>query len=34
MNQIEKDVRAYFGIPSNESVLEHYGTKRHSGRPS
>lgn len=32
MNLIEKDVRAYFGIPSNESVLEHYGTKRHSGR--
>lgn len=32
MNQIEKDIRAYFGIPSNESVLEHYGTKRHSGR--
>lgn len=32
MNQIEKDVRSYFGIPSNESVLEHYGTKRHSGR--
>lgn len=32
MNQIEKDVRAYFGIPSNESILEHYGTKRHSGR--
>lgn len=32
MNQIEKDVRTYFGIPSNESVLEHYGTKRHSGR--
>lgn len=32
MNQIEKDVRTYFGIPSSESVLEHYGTKRHSGR--
>lgn len=32
MNQIGKDVRTYFGIPSNESVLEHYGTKRHSGR--
>ena len=32
MNQIEKDIRAYYGIPSNESVLEHYGTKRHSGR--
>lgn len=32
MNQIEKDVRTYFGIPFNESVLEHYGTKRHSGR--
>lgn len=32
MNQIEKDVRTYFGILSNESVLEHYGTKRHSGR--
>lgn len=32
MNQIEKDVRAYFGIPSNEDSLEHYGTKFHSGR--
>ena len=32
MNPIEKDVRAYFGISSNESVLEHYGTKFHSGR--
>ena len=32
MNQIEKDVRTYFGIPSNEDSLEHYGTKFHSGR--
>ena len=32
MNAIEKDIRAYLGIPSNDSVLEHYGTKRHSGR--
>lgn len=32
MNAIEKDIRAYYGISSDESVLEHYGTKRHSGR--
>lgn len=32
MNTIEKDIRAYFGISSNEDILEHYGTKRHSGR--
>ena len=32
MNTIEKDIRAYFGISSNENILEHYGTKRHSGR--
>ena len=32
MNAIEKDIRAYLGIPSNDSVLEHYGTRRHSGR--
>ena len=32
MNPIEKDVRSYFGITSETNVLEHYGTKRHSGR--
>lgn len=32
MNTIEKDIRAYFGISFNENILEHYGTKRHSGR--
>lgn len=32
MNTIEKDIRAYFGISSNENILEHYGTKKHSGR--
>lgn len=32
MNTIEKDICAYFGISSNENILEHYGTKRHSGR--
>lgn len=32
MNTIEKDIRAYFGVSSNENILEHYGTKRHSGR--
>ncbi len=32
MNLIEKDIRAYFGISTSDSVLEHYGTKRHSGR--
>ncbi len=32
MNPIEKDVRSYFGITSESNVLEHYGTKRHSGR--
>ena len=32
MNPIEKDLRSYFGIPSESNILEHYGTKRHSGR--
>lgn len=32
MNTIEKDIRAYFGISSSENILEHYGTKKHSGR--
>lgn len=32
MNLIEKDIRTYFGISTSDSVLEHYGTKRHSGR--
>lgn len=32
MNPIEKDIRTYFGISTSDSVLEHYGTKRHSGR--
>ena len=32
MNPVERDIRGYFGIPSEENILEHYGTKRHSGR--
>lgn len=32
MNLIEKDLRSYFGITSESNILEHYGTKRHSGR--
>lgn len=32
MNPIEKDLRSYFGITSESNILEHYGTKRHSGR--
>lgn len=32
MNPIEKDFRAYFGINKDTDILEHYGTKRHSGR--
>ncbi len=32
MNPIEKDIRSYFGISISENILEHYGTKRHSGR--
>lgn len=32
MNPIEKDIRSYFGITSESNILEHYGTKRHSGR--
>lgn len=32
MNSIEKDLRSYFGITSESNILEHYGTKRHSGR--
>jgi len=32
MNPIEKDIRSYYGISTSENMLEHYGTKRHSGR--
>lgn len=32
MNPIEKDLRSYFGTTSESNILEHYGTKRHSGR--
>ena len=32
MNPIEKDIRSYYGISISENILEHYGTKRHSGR--
>lgn len=32
MNPIEKDLRSYFGIDFENNVLEHYGTKKHSGR--
>lgn len=32
MNPIEKDLRSYFSITSESNILEHYGTKRHSGR--
>ena len=32
MNPIEKDLRNYYGISSDENVLQHYGTKFHSGR--
>lgn len=32
MNPVERDIRGYFGIASEDSILEHYGTKRHSGR--
>lgn len=32
MNPVEKDIRSYYGIDPNTSILEHYGTKRHSGR--
>ena len=32
MNPIEKDIRSYYGVPPEESILSHYGTKRHSGR--
>lgn len=32
MNPIEKDLRSYFDITSESNILEHYGTKRHSGR--
>lgn len=32
MNPIEKDLRSYYGVDLQNSTLEHYGTKRHSGR--
>lgn len=27
MNPIEKDIRSYYGVESQNGVLEHYGTK-------
>lgn len=32
MNPIEKDLKNYYGTSSDSDILEHYGTKRHSGR--
>lgn len=32
MNPIEKDICSYYGMTSDSNILEHYGTKRHSGR--
>ena len=32
MNPIERDIRFYYGMTSESNILEHYGTKRHSGR--
>ena len=34
MNPVEKDLKNYFGIEygGEGDTLEHYGTKRHSGR--
>lgn len=32
MNPIEKDLRSYYGVDLQNSTLEHYGTKKHSGR--
>ena len=33
MNPIERDLRNYFGVDYGDGdILEHYGTKRHSGR--
>ena len=34
MNPIEKDLKNYFGVEygGENDILEHYGTKRHSGR--
>lgn len=32
MNPVEKDISSYFGIEYGGDTLEHYGTKRHSGR--
>lgn len=32
MNPVERDIRGYLGVAPEDSILEHYGTKRHSGR--
>ena len=32
MNPVEKDISSYFAIEYGGDTLEHYGTKRHSGR--
>ena len=34
MNPVEKDLKSYFSLEygGEDDTLEHYGTKRHSGR--
>ena len=32
MNPIEKDIKFFYGVDDETDSLEHYGTKRHSGR--
>lgn len=32
MNPIEKDIKFFYDVDDETDSLEHYGTKRHSGR--
>lgn len=32
MNPVERDIRAFYNLDEDEDILQHYGTKFHSGR--
>lgn len=32
MNPVERDIRAFYNLDEDDDILQHYGTKRHSGR--
>lgn len=32
MNPVERDIRAFYNLDEDDDIIQHYGTKRHSGR--